>query len=1060
MVRIIRTLNQHPEVPRDVTHHLKILTTGWKWPTGGKFSPSPIIERFTDAWLFYRTKAAEDTKLAVEAEAEAKRIWSCKWPLCKKDAWCEKHGLKLEICEKRKQDCQELHEEKAAAISKGRPRRLVIYHSALQYTRNGFAAFPIRRSAKALNEPLKILAESITEVKKGDWQQVAALIGRTAAKLDDIIIVLPSEEDAESLRKQLCQTIFNAKLVTLAESENLHARFKDDEERITGIWKIATVACDGEYDSVFMPCWAHPRVAELMFRVCNNRATKNWTIGAAKKFQLRSNKASWEEVAAEKLDISISGPFTTHIRDILMDGVKAAGSFTAKEDLPAAEPENFFPNIWTPAQQERVQRKRENREILPAIKNSENMSSKNSIKQPKPILKKARDDPEVEVDEEEGKIFRRHRAKVVREFTALTEELVKGLLDESLKIPLQKHMEAIAEASRLLSKTIRESFDDLEEEHHHQTPEALFYSALNVARNYVDIPWIISLVYLEEGEDIEAARPSYWDKIADVKANRNFRFLEDRPLSKEERRETRRSIRKQLMREKGWEHAKANSYAVKYLLDLPKDEATQTPAAPQKQQECQTDPDLAQTEAEAAKQPEMQEEDSSGIDTLPEGVAVGDEGDDSSSEDDDSYNAQSIYKPRKDPSQFDPPAVKNPEQLKPVVEADSDEEAEEDVEDAKGKGKNKNKNENGFPAQDRQKEPEQSSFQGKAQLRRRMGRANRRSGLDEQKLQEQLKKEEEETLQRQKELEAKREQAEAQRRQQALEMRKLQEEQEIQRRQEFLKKQQEEAEKRELEKKLEAARKEKAKLEAKAAAKRQVEENTRIRQEYFEKKEQQEREAKQRQEAAQQKLQQETAKAAKAAQSDDMPLKNPRVSVFQVAETGERGNYYFLTKKQAKLMDKASVREALNYKRSYNDKLSEEERQAVKEAWYSSVSFEKFSNTRKPDHKLAKYHRASGWVIKDEPPFNASDLIRSHEIRMCHYVFEFLNYRGIKRRFKEAYEAGLIDPQRLDVLMVFTMKIVGGRLVKFIRQMFVRCFRDHDIAIPSINVEAAPETNY
>ncbi|CAG5086605.1 Oidioi.mRNA.OKI2018_I69.PAR.g11279.t1.cds [Oikopleura dioica] len=136
---------------------------------------------------------------------------------------------------------------------------------------------------------------------------------------------------------------------------------------------------------------------------------------------------------------------------------------------------------------------------------------------------------------------------------------------------------------------VRDSYEDLEEEHHHLTPEALFYSAMNVTRGHVDIPWIISLVYLEENEEEEAAMPRYWEKIADVRARRDFVFLQDKPLSKDERREARRSNRKQLMREKGWEYAKANSYAVKYLLNLPEDKATQTTAAQHQQQACQTD---------------------------------------------------------------------------------------------------------------------------------------------------------------------------------------------------------------------------------------------------------------------------------------------------------------------------------------------------------------------------------------------------------------------------------------------------------------------------------------
>ena len=97
-------------------------------------------------------------------------------------------------------------------------------------------------------------------------------------------------------------------------------------------------------------------------------------------------------------------------------------------------------------------------------------------------------------------------------------------------------------------------------------------------------------------------------------------------------------------------------------------------------------------------------------------------------------------------------------------------------------------------------------------------------------------------------------------------------------------------------------------------------------------------------------------------------------------------------------MSKDSVREALGAPKENG--LSYAEREAIKEAWYSSLSHEKLISSQQEGRSLAKYHSRSGWTIKDEPPFNASSLIRNKEIRVMHYIFEWVDYRGIKKRFQ------------------------------------------------------------
>ncbi|CAG5089390.1 Oidioi.mRNA.OKI2018_I69.chr1.g884.t1.cds [Oikopleura dioica] len=110
------------------------------------------------------------------------------------------------------------------------------------------------------------------------------------------------------------------------------------------------MACDGDYESRITPCWGHPRVAEFMARSCNNLGTAKEGIQKVEGLRIRANRTTWEDAESKRHKLMPNTPFSTHLRDILLDGIRA-GENLDMEGNERAGAENFFPNVWTQTQQ-------------------------------------------------------------------------------------------------------------------------------------------------------------------------------------------------------------------------------------------------------------------------------------------------------------------------------------------------------------------------------------------------------------------------------------------------------------------------------------------------------------------------------------------------------------------------------------------------------------------------------------------------------------------------------------------------------------------------------------
>ena len=71
----------------------------------------------------------------------------------------------------------------------------------------------------------------------------------------------------------------------------------------------------------------------------------------------------------------------------------------------------------------------------------------------------------------------------------------------------------------------------------------------------------------------------------------------------------------------------------------------------------------------------------------------------------------------------------------------------------------------------------------------------------------------------------------------------------------------------------------------------------------------------------------------------------------------------------------------------------------VGKAWRESQAKEMMDSMLSDSkHRLHKYTWQHKWEIDDNPAIN----VTQDEIRMLHYIFEWLNWGGIHRRFNEA----------------------------------------------------------
>lgn len=99
MVKVVRDTKLYAQETRPLTHNLELLTTVWKWSNGAKFCPSPVIERFAEAWISHIIQASQSVKLRLDAAQETRSKINCTWPLFRNaernPVWCDIHGNKF-----------------------------------------------------------------------------------------------------------------------------------------------------------------------------------------------------------------------------------------------------------------------------------------------------------------------------------------------------------------------------------------------------------------------------------------------------------------------------------------------------------------------------------------------------------------------------------------------------------------------------------------------------------------------------------------------------------------------------------------------------------------------------------------------------------------------------------------------------------------------------------------------------------------------------------------------------------------------------------------------------
>ncbi|CBY11110.1 unnamed protein product [Oikopleura dioica] len=270
------------------------------------------------------------------------------------------------------------------------------------------------------------------------------------------------------------------------------------------------------------------------------------------------------------------------------------------------------------------------------------------------------------------------------------------------------------------------------------------------------------------------------------------------------------------------------------------------------------------------------------------------------------------------------------------------------------------------------------------------------------------------------------------------------EEEELQARRAFLK---EEAEKKELEK----ARKEfKANLE-------------------LQKKRMQERQAKNEQEAERWNNYQAenrkylAAKEQRRALNEEEEAKQgktqPRITlekpIYKARENVESfcrlpGNHYGLTQEEASFYDKNRIATALTNKtagRDYDQK--------VIDAWYGSDMRRMQNEMQEPRHRLYAYTRKAQWDLL--PEGRCEPKPSNEDMQVVHYLFSFLNWEGIKRRFLELIEEGLFDSERLGQYMACTFRVGGKHLLHAYRCIWIYLYEHADFEVPAVHRDIAPQ---
>ncbi|CBY10927.1 unnamed protein product [Oikopleura dioica] len=184
--------------------------------------------------------------------------------------------------------------------------------------------------------------------------------------------------------------------------------------------------------------------------------------------------------------------------------------------------------------------------------------------------------------------------------------------------------------------------------------------------------------------------------------------------------------------------------------------------------------------------------------------------------------------------------------------------------------------------------------------------------------------------------------------------------------------------------------------------------------------------------------------------TDYFPQAGPFHTLQEIIESNEflKGNHYGLTSSEAKKLAKNAVRDYLEAK--HKGRFYDEE---IEGLWNEQDSKRMASDMNEKSHRLFQYNFRSNWSVTDD---DSEMPITRDETRMIHYIFEFLDWEGIKRRFIEAQAQGYFQRKRLGAYLGFSYTIVGGRLLHFVRAMFVYLYEYMNWRLPPVSEKAAP----
>ncbi|CBY11128.1 unnamed protein product [Oikopleura dioica] len=162
------------------------------------------------------------------------------------------------------------------------------------------------------------------------------------------------------------------------------------------------------------------------------------------------------------------------------------------------------------------------------------------------------------------------------------------------------------------------------------------------------------------------------------------------------------------------------------------------------------------------------------------------------------------------------------------------------------------------------------------------------------------------------------------------------------------------------------------------------------------------------------------------------------------------GNHYGLSQEEASFHDKARIAEAL--KKQAQGARGD---QNVLDAWYNSDVRKMQRDMEEPRHRLHEYTKKASWNLLEEGRCEPKP--EHEDMQVVHYLFSFLNWPGIKRRFLELIEEGLFQSERLGQYMACSFRVGGKHLLHTFRCLWVHLYEHADFEMPAVHRDLAPK---